>query len=82
MKDTKNRLLFNKAIVDKLYALVKQHPEQRFGQLLINCGILELKYDEGNDQYYIKDCFNEEPEDIWKRMCKNKMCFKQDICNT
>ena len=76
MKDTKNRLLFNKAIVDKLYALVKQYPEQRFGQLLINCRVLECTKE--GDTAFVRDCFNEEPEVTWQRMCKNKMCFKQD----
>ena len=76
MKDTKNRLLFNKAIVDKLYALVKQYPEQRFGQLLINCGVLECTME--GDTAFVRDCFNEEPEVTWQRMCKNEMCFKQD----
>lgn len=30
------------------------------------------------DTVFVRDCFNEEPEVTWQRMCKNKMCFKQD----
>lgn len=76
MKDTKNRLLFNKAIVDKLFALIKRHPEQRFGQLLINCGVLESTMK--GDTVFVRDYYDEESEVTWQRMCKNKMCFKQD----
>lgn len=72
MKSIENRLLFNKAIIDKLQSLIKQYPEQRFGQLLINCGILSLRYRDGDKEYIIEDCFNEESEVTWKRMCKNK----------
>lgn len=72
-----NRLLYNKAILDKLTELVMKYPQLRFNQILIDCGILEMEevLCEGERQQVIKDSFYEEPEITWNRMCKNRMCF-------
>lgn len=36
-----NRLVYNRAIVNKLKELIELHPYLRFGQLLVDCDIVE-----------------------------------------
>ena len=73
-----SRLLYNKAIIDKLSELVDKFPEQRFGQLLVNSGIIQYKTDISVDgQLEVMDPFYEESELTWKRMCNNKFCFNE-----
>lgn len=69
-----SRLLYNKAIIDKLSELVDKFPEQRFGQLLVNSDIIQYEPDEREDVLII-DPFYEESELTWERMCNNKFCF-------
>ena len=73
-----SRLLYNRAIINKLSELIEKYPYLRFGQLLINCEALsnDFKIHDGSEQLFIKDPFYEESEVTWKRMSKNKMCFK------
>jgi len=71
-----SRLLYNKAIIDKLSELVDKFPEQRFGQLLVNSDIIHYESDEREDVLII-DPFYEESELTWKRMCNNKFCFNE-----
>ena len=71
-----SRLLYNKAIIDKLSELVDKFPEQRFGQLLVNSDIIHYESDEREDILII-DPFYEESELTWKRMCNNKFCFNE-----
>jgi len=71
-----SRLLYNKAIIDKLSELVNKFPEQRFGQLLVNSDIIHYESDEREDILII-DPFYEESELTWKRMCNNKFCFNE-----
>jgi len=68
-----NRLLYNRAIINKLSELVEKHPYLRFGQLLVDCGIITFT----SSNYYIipVDPFYEESETTWKRMTENKICF-------
>lgn len=73
-----SRLLYNKAIIDKLSELIYKFPEQRFGQLLVNSGIIQ--YEPGisvDGQLEVMDPFYEESELTWKRMCNNKFCFNE-----
>ena len=72
-----SRLLYNRAIIEKLSKLVEKYPYLRFGQLLINSEIIEFnkKLNE-EEQITIKDCFNEESEVTWKRMCRNNFVFE------
>ena len=71
-----SRLLYNKAIIDKLSELIDKFPEQRFGQLLVNSGIIQYKTDISVDgQLEVMDPFYEESELTWKRMCNNQFCF-------
>lgn len=71
-----SRLLYNKAIIDKLSELIDKFPEQRFGQLLVNSDIIQYEPDISVDgQREVIDPFYEESELTWKRMCNNKFCF-------
>lgn len=71
-----SRLLYNKAIIDKLSELIYKFPEQRFGQLLVNSDIIQYEPDISiNGQREIIDPFYEESELTWKRMCTNQFCF-------
>ena len=69
-----NRLLYNRAIVNKLSELVEKHPDLRFCQLLVGVDIIKLKENsDGNTE--IIDNFNEESEVTWNKMISNKLCF-------
>ena len=71
-----SRLLYNKAIIDKLSELIDKFPEQRFGQLLVNSDIIQYEPDISVDgQRKVIDPFYEESELTWKRMCTNQFCF-------
>ena len=71
-----SRLLYNKAIIDKLSELINKFPEQRFGQLLVNSDIIQYEPDISVDgQREVIDPFYEESELTWKRMCNNQFCF-------
>lgn len=71
-----SRLLYNKAIIDKLSELIDKFPEQRFGQLLVNSDIIQYEPDISvNGQREVIDPFYEESELTWKRMCNNQFCF-------
>ena len=73
-----SRLLYNKAIIDKLSELIYKFPEQRFGQLLVNSDIIQYEPDISvNGQRGVIDPFYEESELTWKRMCNNKFCFNE-----
>lgn len=73
-----SRLLYNKAIIDKLSELIDKFPEQRFGQLLVNSDIIQYEPDISIDgQREVIDPFYEESELTWKRMCNNKFCFNE-----
>ena len=73
-----SRLLYNKAIIDKLSELIDKFPEQRFGQLLVNSDIIQYKTNISVDgQLEVIDPFYEESELTWKRMCNNKFCFNE-----
>lgn len=71
----KNRKLFNTAIVRKLQELVEEYPDLRFGQILVNTGIIELQM--MGDRLIAIDPFNEEPEITWERMKNNKFVFNE-----
>ena len=80
MKD--NRSICNKAIVHKLTELVNEYPDLRFGQILMDAGVIQLKEVllEGQREtvLFVEDCFNEESETTYRRMCGNKMCFPDE----
>jgi hypothetical protein len=69
------RQKYNKLILETLSKLVEKHPDLRFGQILVNCGIIELQM--MGDRLMAIDPFNEESEVTWKRMLLNKFAFKE-----
>lgn len=77
-----NRLMFNRAIINKLSELVERYPDFRFGQLLVNCDIIQYKpsvlVDGQYEDILTIDPFYEESGCMWERMTRNKLCFKQD----
>ena len=70
------RQKYNKLILETLSKLVDKHPDLRFGQILVNCDIIELVPDSLHGNALIAlDPFNEESEITWKRMLLNKFAF-------
>ena len=76
MKSVNNRLLFNRAILNRLHYVVENNPDLRFGQILTNCDIITGAHVEGN-KIVVIDPFYEESEVTWNKMCKNKFCFQE-----
>ena len=76
MKSTNNRLLFNRAILNKLHFIIENNLDLRFGQILVNAEI--ITYENDYDEMVVKDPFNEESELVWNRMCNNKFCFPNE----
>ena len=75
------RQIYNKLILETLSKLIKKHPDLRFGQLLVNCGIIqyekEVLCDGQREDILTVDPFNEESEITWKRMLLNKFAFNE-----
>lgn len=68
-----DRYKYNMLILKELLELAEEYPKLRFGQLLIDFNILELI--ESDEKMYIKDCFNEESEKMYRRMLKRKLDY-------
>lgn len=68
-----DRYKYNMLILKELLELAEKYPYLRFGQLLINFNILELAGSREN--IYIKDCFNEESEKMYRRLLKRKLDY-------
>lgn len=68
-----DRYKYNMLILKELLELAEKYPKLRFGQLLIDFNILELAGSINN--IYIKDCFNEESEKMYRRMLKRKLDY-------
>lgn len=75
------RQKYNKLILETLSKLVEKHPDLRFGQILVNCDIIQYKKnvltDGDREDILTIDPFNEESETIWQRMKDNKFAFKE-----
>ena len=73
------RQKYNKLILERLSKLVDKHPDLRFGQLLVNCDIIQYEKnvltDGDRENILTVDPFNEESEITWKRMLMNKFAF-------
>ena len=65
---------YNKLILETLSKLVDEHPYLRFGQILVDCGIIqyekEVLCDGQRENLLTVDPFNEESEVTWDRMLK------------
>ena len=76
-----NRQKYNKLILEKLSELVEKHPDLRFGQILVDCEIIqyekEVLCDGQRENLLIIDPFYEESEVTWERMLNNKFAFRE-----
>lgn len=75
------RQKYNKLILENLFKLVEKHPDLRFGQILVNCDIIQEEEVllEGERQTVLIgiDPFYEESEDTLNRMMKSKIISKK-----
>ena len=76
-----SRQEYNRKIISKLTELVEKYPDLRFGQILVNCDIIQYKKnvltDGDREDILTVDPFNEESELTWERMKDNKFAFKE-----
>lgn len=76
-----NRQEYNRKILSKLNEIVEKHPYLRFGQILVDCDIIQYKKnvltDGDREDILTVDPFNEESEITWERMKDNKFVFKE-----
>lgn len=49
---------------------LKEHPDQRFGQILFNMGINEFRQDK-NEEFLLRDIYNDSDDEIVKRIENN-----------
>ena len=67
---------YNRKILNKLFELVEKYPDLRFGQLLVNCDIIQYEKnvltDGDREDILTIDPFNEESEITWNKMKNNK----------
>ena len=70
----------NRLILKILSILIEKYPDLRFGQILVNCGIIRYKPSvlcEGQrEDILLVDPFNEESEVTLERMLSNKFIFR------
>ena len=75
------RQKYNRKIISKLTELVEKYPDLRFGQILVNCDIIQYEKnvltDGDREDILTVDPFYEESEIIWQRMKDNKFAFKE-----
>ena len=75
------RQKFNRQIVEILSILIEKHPDLRFGQILVNCDIIQEEEVllEGERQTVLIgiDPFYEESEDTLNRMMKSRIISKE-----
>lgn len=62
------RLISNLELAEELVRRIKENPQQRFGQILINFKFIEIVNDIDNNTCIIKDPFYEESTDTLKRV--------------
>lgn len=76
-----NRQEYNRKILSKLNEIVEKHPYLRFGQILVDCDIIQYKKnvltDGDREDILTVDPFNEESEITWERIKDNKFVFKE-----
>ena len=75
------RQKYNRLILERLSKLVEKHPDLRFGQILVDCEIIqyekEVLCDGQRENLLIIDPFYEESEVTWERMLNNKFAFRE-----
>lgn len=62
------RLISNLELAEELVKRIRENPQQRFGQILINFKFIEIVNDIDNNTCIIKDPFYEESTDTLKRV--------------
>jgi hypothetical protein len=62
------RLISNLELAEELVKRIKENPQQRFGQILINFKFIEIVNDIDNNTCIIKDPFYEESVDTLNRV--------------
>lgn len=72
------RLISNLELAEELVKRIKENPQQRFGQILINFGFIEQIVDRYDSNIILtKDPFNEESVDTLKRVKRYGRDFKR-----
>ena len=75
------RQKYNKLILETLSKLVEKYPDLRFGQILVNCGIIKYEpaalCDGQREDLLLIDPFYDESELTWERMLHNKFAFNE-----
>jgi hypothetical protein len=66
----------HRTILEKLKEYLKQNPSQRFGQAIFNLGINEFKQ---NEEYQLRDIYNDNDSDILKRIEKRLELLNSQI---
>ena len=64
----------HKIILERLKEFLDQNPSQRFGQAIFNLGINEFKQ---NEEYQLRDIYNDSDSEILKRMDKRLESFNK-----
>lgn len=63
-----SRQKYNLKLLKEIEKQVNNNPELRFGQILVNLGIIDYEYDYLNDVRIVKDPFHEESQTTWVRV--------------
>ena len=72
------RQKYNRLILKTLSKLVNKYPDLRFGQLLVNCDIIELVPESPHGNAFIAlDPFDEESKETWEKI--KKIMYKYGI---
>lgn len=71
------RQKYNKLILETLSKLVEKYPNLRFGQILVDCNIIELVPDHFDCAMIALDPFNEESKETWEKV--KKIMYKYGI---
>lgn len=69
-----DRLKYNNLIIEQLKHLINKHPDLRFGQILINSGVINCTVNTQGIPV-VDDPFYEESKNTWQRMLLNKFAF-------
>ena len=74
-----NRQLANRDILSHLFTLVELYPDLRFGQILVNIGIIQYQRDPASfDVIGVKDPFNEESVETLQRVSNKIKQYKDE----
>jgi hypothetical protein len=71
-----SRLTDNLTILKRLATYIRRNPDQRFGQILRNTGVITTYIPEGEYAPQWSNHFNEEPSTMLERMRKVKKGIK------